>query len=142
MDIKPYGQSLAQSASHGRALATLGDGEGRQGGWDQQVSLSSQALTGKAQQALTYEHLARSGRSAALGGGVKETRVQQMVDRALGFDRTKFDDLESRLQRLAEDETLPAEERAAQTRELAGQRDTMLKDAMERLTGRSPLAQA
>ncbi|MFQ2091204.1 hypothetical protein ACK330_00235 [Aeromonas taiwanensis] len=142
MDIKPYGQQLAQSASQSRALATLGDGDGKQSGWDQQVSLSSQALTGKAQQALTYEHLARSGKSTALTGGVKDARVQQMVDKALGFDRKKFDDLESQIKRLADDKTLPDEERESQTRGLIEQREAMLEAAMDRLTGKSSLVQA
>ena len=46
--------NLAQSASQNRALATLSDSDDKQSGWSQQVSLSSQVLTGKAQQALTY----------------------------------------------------------------------------------------
>ena len=80
--------NFAQSASQNRALATLSDSDDKQSGWSQQVSLSSQVLTGKAQQqALTYEHLARNGKNTVLTGGVKDARVQQMVDKALGFDR-------------------------------------------------------
>ena len=137
MDIKPYGHQLAQSASQNRALATLSDSDDKQSGWSQQVSLSSQVLTGKAQQALTYEHLARNGKSAALTGGVKDARVQQMVDKALDFDRKKFDDLESQIKRLADDKTLSDEERESQTQGLTEQRDAMLKAAMDRLTGKS-----
>ena len=106
MDIKPYGQQLAQSASHSRALATLSGDDSQQGSWDQQVSLSSQVLTGKAQQVLTYEHLARSGKSASLAGSASNTVVQQLVDKALGFDRKKFDDLESQIKGVADDKTL------------------------------------
>ena len=142
MDIKPYGQQLAQSASQSRALATLGDSDDKQSGWSQQVSLSSQVLTGKAQQALTYEHLARNGKNTVLTGGVKDARVQQMVDKALDFDRKKFDDLESQIKRLADDKTLSDEERESQTQGLTEQRDAMLKAAMDRLTGKSSPVQA
>ena len=142
MDIKPYGQQLAQSASHSRALATLSGDDSQQGSWDQQVSLSSQVLTGKAQQALTYEHLARNGKNTVLTGGVKDARVQQMVDKALGFDRKKFDDLESQIKGVADDKTLSAEERETQTRALTEQRDAMLKAAMDRLTGKSSSGQS
>ncbi len=137
MDIKPYGHQLAQSASQNRALATLSDSDDKQSGWSQQVSLSSQVLTGKAQQALTYEHLARNGKNTVLTGGVKDARVQQMVDKALGFDRKKFDDLERQLKGIADDKTLSAEERETQSKDLAAQRDAMLKEAMDRLTGKS-----
>ena len=142
MDIKPYARQLAQSASHNRALATLGGDDSQQGGWDQQVSLSSQVLTGKAQQALTYEHLARGGKSSALTGGVKDTRVQQLVDKALGFDRKKFDDLESQLKEVAGNKQLSSEERETQTKALTEQRDAMLKAAMDRLTGKSSAEQS
>ena len=40
MDIKPYGQQLAQSASQSRALATLGDSDDKQSGWSQRGSVS------------------------------------------------------------------------------------------------------
>ena len=142
MDIKPYGQQLAQSASHSRALATLSGDDSQQGSWDQQVSLSSQVLTGKAQQVLTYEHLARSGKSASLAGSANNTVVQQLVDKALGFDRKKFDDLESQIKGVADDKTLSAEERETQTRALTEQRDAMLKAAMDRLTGKSSSGQS
>ena len=142
MDIKPYGQQLAQSASHSRALATLGGNDSQQGSWDQQVSLSSQVLTGKAQQVLTYEHLARSGKSASLAGSANNTVVQQLVDKALGFDRKKFDDLESQIKGVADDKTLSAEEREIQTRALTEQRDAMLEAAMDRLTGKSSSGQS
>jgi hypothetical protein len=60
-----------------------------------------------------------------------------MVDKALGFDRKKFDDLE-RQQGIADDKTLSAEERETQSKDLAAQRDAMLKEAMDRLTGNPP----
>lgn len=64
MDIKPYSQQLAQSASNNRALATLNSaGSGGQGGgWEEMVSLSTQRMTGQAQQVLTYEHLAKNNK--------------------------------------------------------------------------------
>nr|WP_275931131.1 hypothetical protein [Aeromonas sp. 1HA1] len=63
MDIKPYSQQLAQSASNSRALATLSSADGGQGGgWEELVNLSSQRLTSKAQQTLTYEHLAKNSK--------------------------------------------------------------------------------
>lgn len=137
MDIKPYGQQLAQSASQQRALATLSASDSPQGGgWDQQVSLSSQVMTGKAQQVLTYEHLARSGKSASQSGSANNAVVQQLVDKALGFDRKKFDDLESQLKKVADNKQLSSEERETQTRALTEQRDAMLKAAMEKLTGK------
>ena len=142
MNIHPSGQQLAQSASHSRALATLSGDDSQQGSWDQQVSLSSQVLTGKAQQVLTYEHLARSGKSASLAGSANNTVVQQLVDKALGFDRKKFDDLESQIKGLADNKTLSAEERETQTRALTEQRDAMLKAAMDRLTGKSSSGQS
>lgn len=137
MDIKPYTQQLAQSASYSRALATLSGDESQQGGgWDQQVSLSSQVLTGKAQQVLTYEHLAKSGKSASQSGGANNALVQQLVDKALGFDRKKFDDLESQIKGVADNEQLSSEEREQQTKALTEQRDAMLKAAMDKLTGK------
>lgn len=143
MDIKPYGQQLAQSASQQRALATLGASDSPQsGGWDQQVSLSSQVMTGKAQQVLTYEHLAKSGKSASQGGSANNAVVQQLVDKALGFDRKKFDDLESQLKEVAGNQQLSSEEREAQTKALTEQRDAMLKAAMDRLTGKSSAEQS
>ena len=63
--------------------------------------------------------------------------MQQMVDKALGFDRKKFDDLERQLKGIADDKTLSAEERETQSKDLAAQRDAMLKEAMDRLTGKS-----
>ncbi|MFC5706993.1 hypothetical protein [Aeromonas eucrenophila] len=137
MDIKPYTQQLAQSASYSRALATLsGDDSQQGGGWDQQVSLSSQVLTGKAQQVLTYEHLAKSGKSASQSGGANNALVQQLVDKALGFDRKKFDDLESQIKGVADNKQLSSEEREQQTKALTEQRDAMLKAAMDKLTGK------
>lgn len=137
MDIKSYGQQLAQSASHNRALATLSANDSQQGGgWEQQVSLSSQVLTGKAQQVLTYEHLAKSNKSPSLIEGVNNQGMQQLVDKALGFDRKKFDSLESQLKGLADNKQLSAEERETQTKALTEQRDAMLKAAMDRLTGK------
>lgn len=137
MDIKPYTQQLAQSASYSRALATLsGDDSQQSGGWDQQVSLSSQVLTGKAQQVLTYEHLAKSGKSASQSGGANNALVQQLVDKALGFDRKKFDDLESQIKGVADNKQLSSEEREQQTKALTEQRDAMLKAAMDKLTGK------
>lgn len=64
MDIKPYSQQLAQSASNNRALATLSSADSGQGGggWEDLVNLSSQRITGQAQQALTYEHLAKNSK--------------------------------------------------------------------------------
>ena len=126
----------------GAALATLSGDDSQQGSWDQQVSLSSQVLTGKAQQVLTYEHLARSGKSASLAGSANNTVVQQLVDKALGFDRKKFDDLESQIKGVADNKTLSAEERETQTRALTEQRDAMLKAAMDRLTGKSSSGQS
>ncbi|MNF48036.1 hypothetical protein D3C84_292570 [compost metagenome] len=137
MDIKPYGQQLAQSASHNRALATLGADDSPQGGgWEQQVSLSSQRLTGKAQQVLTYEHLAKSGNGSSPTGGVNNLGMQQLVDKALGFDRKKFDDLESQLKGVADNQQLSSEQREQQTKALTEQRDAMLKAAMDRLSGK------
>ncbi|MGL6151800.1 MAG: hypothetical protein ACRC1N_11580, partial [Aeromonas sobria] len=63
MDIKPYSQQLAQSASNNRALATLNSaGGGQGGGWEEMVSLSTQRMTSQAQQVLTYEHLAKNSK--------------------------------------------------------------------------------
>ncbi|WP_425934547.1 hypothetical protein [Aeromonas rivipollensis] len=143
MDIKPYGQQLAQSASHHRALATLSANDSQQsGGWEQQVSLSSQVLTGKAQQALTYEHLARGNKGPSLIDGVNNQGMQQLVDKALGFDRKKFDDLESQIESIAGNKQLSSEQREQQTRALTEQRDAMLKAAMDRLTGKSSSGQS
>jgi len=64
------------------------------------------------------------------------------VDKALGFDRKKFDDLESQIKGVADDKTLSAEERETQTRALTEQRDAMLKAAMDRLTGKSSSGQS
>ncbi len=90
MDIKPYSQQLAQSASNNRALATLNSASsgGQGGGWEEMVSLSTQRMTGQAQQVLTYEHLAKNNKlppaldMSSDKGGV----VQQLVDKALGFE--------------------------------------------------------
>lgn len=49
----------------------------------------------------------------------------------------KFDDLERQLKGIADDKTLSAEERETQSKDLAAQRDAMLKEAMDRLTGKS-----
>ncbi|MGY3942020.1 hypothetical protein [Aeromonas tecta] len=137
MDIKSYGQQLAQSASHNRALATLSANDSQQSsGWEQQVSLSSQVLTGKAQQALTYEHLAKNSKSPSLIEGVNNSGMQQLVDKALGFDRKKFDDLERQLKGITDNKQLSAEERETQSKALTEQRDAMLKAAMDRLTGK------
>lgn len=138
MDIKPYSQQLAQSASNNRALATLSSADsGQGGGWEDLVNLSSQRITGRAQQALTYEH--RQEQQAAAGsrhrlrqGGV----MQQLVDKALGFDRKKFNELEEKLKAIADNKQLTAEERAEQSKPLNEQRDAMLQDAMDRLTGK------
>ncbi len=64
MDIKPYSQQLAQSASNNRALATLNSASsgGQGGGWEEMVSLSTQRMTSQAQQVLTYEHLAKNSK--------------------------------------------------------------------------------
>ncbi|MGY3857820.1 hypothetical protein [Aeromonas veronii] len=143
MNIKPYGQQLAQSASQQRALATLSASDSQQGGgWDQQVSLSSQVMTGKAQQVLTYEHLAKSGKSTGQSGSANNVLVQQLVDKALGFDRKKFDAIESQLKEVAGNKQLSGEEREAQTKALTEQRDAMLKAAMDRLTGKASETQS
>ena len=142
MDIKPYGQQLAQSASHSRALATLGGNDSQQGSWDQQVSLSSQVLTGKAQQVLTYEHLARSGKSASLAGSASNMGGEQWRDKAQSFEGAELVDIKSQIKGVADDKTLSAEEREIQTRALTEQRDAMLKAAMDRLTGKSSSGQS
>ena len=139
MDIKPYSQQLAQSASNSRALATLSGAEGGQGGgWEDLVNLSSQRLTSKAQQTLTYEHLAKNSKlppaldiSSDKGG-----MMQQLVDKALGFDRKKFNEIEDKLKEIADNKQLSAEEREQQSKALNEQRDAMLHDAMDRLTGK------
>ncbi|WP_440892512.1 hypothetical protein AAGU50_19720 [Aeromonas dhakensis] len=140
MDIKPYSQQLAQSASNNRALATLSSVDSGQGsgGWEDLVNLSSQRITGQAQQALTYEHLAKNSKlPPALNmssdkGGV----LQQLVDKALGFDRKQFNEIEEKLKAIADNKQLSAEERAEQSKPLNEQRDAMLQDAMDRLTGK------
>lgn len=133
MDIKPYSQQLAQSASNNRALATLSSADsGQGGGWEDLVNLSSQRITGQAQQALTYEHLAKNSKLPPAQGGV----MQQLVDKALGFDRKKFNELEEKLKTIADNKQLTAEERAEQSKPLNEQRDAMLQDAMDRLTGK------
>ncbi|KFN17850.1 hypothetical protein [Aeromonas bestiarum] len=139
MDIKPYSQQLAQSASNSRALATLsGADSGQGGGWEDLVNLSSQRLTSKAQQTLTYEHLAKNSKlppaldiSSDKGG-----MMQQLVDKALGFDRKKFNEIEDKLKEIADNKQLSAEEREQQSKALNEQRDAMLQDAMDRLTGK------
>ena len=140
MDIKPYSQQLAQSASNNRALATLNSaGGGQGGGWEEMVSLSTQRMTGQAQQVLTYEHLAKNNKlppaldMSSDKGGV----VQQLVDKALGFDRKKFNEIEDKLKTIADNKKLTAEERAEQSKPLNEQREAMLKEAMDRLTGKS-----
>ncbi|HDZ8895361.1 TPA: hypothetical protein RUX41_001697 [Aeromonas dhakensis] len=140
MDIKPYSQQLAQSASNNRALATLSSADSGQGGggWEDLVNLSSQRITGQAQQALTYEHLAKNSKlppaldMSSDKGGV----LQQLVDKALGFDRKKFNEIEEKLKAIADNKQLSAEERAEQSKPLNEQRDAMLQDAMDRLTGK------
>ena len=140
MDIKPYSQQLAQSASNNRALATLSSADSGQGGggWEDLVNLSSQRITGQAQQALTYEHLAKNSKlppaldMSSDKGGV----VQQLVDKALGFDRKQFNEIEEKLKAIADNKQLSAEERAEQSKPLNEQRDAMLQDAMDRLTGK------
>ncbi|MEN9584790.1 MAG: hypothetical protein RLZZ616_1796 [Pseudomonadota bacterium] len=139
MDIKPYSQQLAQSASNSRALATLSSADGGQGGgWEELVNLSSQRLTSKAQQTLTYEHLAKNSKlppaldlSSDKGG-----MMQQLVDKALGFDRNKFNEIEGKLKEIADNKQLSAEEREQQSKALNEQKETMLQDAMDRLTGK------
>ncbi|RQM71826.1 hypothetical protein EHZ47_18720 [Aeromonas jandaei] len=140
MDIKPYSQQLAQSASNNRALATLNSASsgGQGGGWEEMVSLSTQRMTGQAQQVLTYEHLAKNSKlppaldMSSDKGGV----VQQLVDKALGFDRKKFNEIEDKLKAIADNKKLTPEERAEQSKPLNEQKDAMLKEAMDRLTGK------
>ena len=140
MDIKPYRQQLAQSASNNRALATLNSASsgGQGGGWEEMVSLSTQRMTGQAQQVLTYEHLAKNSKlppaldMSSDKGGV----LQQLVDKALGFDRKQFNEIEEKLKAIADNKQLSAEERAEQSKPLNEQRDAMLQDAMDRLTGK------
>ena len=142
MDIKPYGQAARPEVRPQSRAPTLGDSDDKA---ERLVSAGQslrQALTGKAQQALTYEHLARNGKSAALTGGVKDARVQQMVDKALGFDRKKFDDLEPDQAPGQTTRRSSDEERESQTQGLTEQRDAMLKAAMDRLTGKSSPVQA
>lgn len=143
MDIKPYSQQLAQSASNNRALATLSSADsGQGGGWEDLVNLSSQRITGQAQQALTYEHLAKNSKlPPALDiGSDKGGVMQQLVDKALGFDRKKFNEIEEKLKTIADNKQLTAEERAGQSKPLNEQRDAMLQDAMDRLTGKKSSA--
>lgn len=141
MDIKPYSQQLAQSASNSRALATLSSaGAGGQGGgWEELVSLSSQRITGQAQQVLTYEHLAKNSKlpPALDMSSDKGAVMQQLLDKALGFDRKKYNELEEQLQTIAGDKTLTAEEREQQSKALKEQQEAMLKEAMDRLTGKT-----
>ncbi|EQB2602955.1 hypothetical protein ACYHQC_004295 [Aeromonas salmonicida] len=139
MDIKPYSQQLAQSASNSRALTTLsGADSGQGGGWEELVNLSSQRLTSKAQQALTYEHLAKNSKlpPALDMNSDKGGMMQQLVDKALGFDRKKFNEIEVKLKAIADNKQLSAEEREQQSKALNEQKETMLQDAMDRLTGK------
>lgn len=133
MEIKAYNRQLAQAASHGRAAATLADRG--QGGWEEQISLSSQVLTGRAQSVLTYEHL---GKSRPTGGAQGGDPVQRLVDHALGFDCKQFNELETQIQALQKQSGLSDEERAAQLKPLQEKRDELLKGALERLIGREP----
>jgi len=102
------------------------------------VSLSTQRMTGQAQQVLTYEHLAKNSKlppaldMSSDKGGV----VQQLVDKALGFDRKKFNEIEDKLKAIADNKKLTPEERAEQSKPLNEQKDAMLKEAMDRLTGK------
>ena len=141
MDIKPYSQQLAQSASNSRALGTLSSVDaGDQGsGREELVSLSSRRITGQAQQVLTYEHLAKSSKlpPALSMNSDKGAVMQQLVDKALGFDRKKFNELEEKIQTLAGDKTVTAEEREQQSKALQEQQEAMLKEAMDRLTGKT-----
>ncbi|MGL5993767.1 MAG: hypothetical protein ACRCZ8_09690, partial [Aeromonas sobria] len=66
-------------------------------------------------------------------GGV----VQQLVDKALGFDRKKFNEIEEKLKTIADNKKLTPEERAEQSKPLNEQREAMVKEAMDRLTGKS-----
>ena len=112
------------------------------GGWEDLVNLSSQRITGQAQQALTYEHLAKNSKlPPALDiGSDKGGVMQQLVDKALGFDRKKFNEIEEKLKTIADNKQLTAEERAEQSKPLNEQRDAMLQDAMDRLTGKKSSA--
>jgi F0F1-type ATP synthase membrane subunit b/b' len=62
--------------------------------------------------------------------------MQQLVDKALGFDRKKFNEIEDKLKEIADNKQLSAEEREQQSKALNEQRDAMLQDAMDRLTGK------
>ncbi len=62
--------------------------------------------------------------------------MQQLVDKALGFDRKKFNEIEEKLKTIADNKKLTPEERAEQSKPLNEQREAMLKEAMDRLTGK------
>ncbi|MEW7866749.1 hypothetical protein [Aeromonas diversa] len=131
MEIKAYNRQLAQAASHERAAAILS--ERGQGGWEEQISLSTQVLTGKAQNILTYEHL---GKSRPAAGAQGQDPLQRLVDHALGFDRKQFNELETQIQTLQKQSGLSEQERETQLAPLQNKRDDMLKSALERLIGR------
>ena len=87
MDIKPYGHQLRPERV---PEPCPGDPQRQRRQAERLVSAGQPLQSGadrQAQQALTYEHLARNGKNTVLTGGVKDARVQQMVDKALGFDR-------------------------------------------------------
>ncbi len=100
-----------------------------------------QRITGQAQQALTYEHLAKNSKlPPALDiGSDKGGVMQQLVDKALGFDRKKFNEIEEKLKTIADNK---ADCRRAGGAEQAAERaaDAMLQDAMDRLTGKKSSA--
>ena len=135
MDIKPYSQQLAQSASNNRALATLNSASsgGQGGGWEEMVSLSTQRMTGQAQQVLTYEHLAKNNK---LPPALDMSSDKGGVVQQLGFDRKKFNEIEEKLKTISDNKKLTPEERAEQSKPLNEQREAMLKEAMDRLTGK------
>jgi hypothetical protein len=58
------------------------------------------------------------------------------VDKALGFDRKKFNEIEDKLKSIADNKKLTPEERTEQSKQLNEQREAMLKEAMDRLTGK------
>lgn len=139
MDIKPYSQQLAQQTSHSRALATLGSaGAGSQeSDRESQVTLSTQRTGGQSQPVLTYEHLAKNGRRSLVPDSDKGAVVQPLVDKALGFDRRTFNELEVQRQTLAGDRALTAGERDRQDQALVAQQEAMLREAMARLIGKT-----